>query len=307
MDQLSVKTNWFSELNSLWPSQCFSLEVSEVLFNEKSEYQNILVFKSKTYGNVLVLDGVIQCTERDEFSYQEMMSHVPLFSHPNPEKVLVIGGGDGGVIREVLKHSCVKEITHCEIDQVVIDVSRKYLPGMAASMDDSRVTQYIGDGLKFMREHTNEYDVIITDSSDPQGPAACLFERPYYKLLSQSLRPGGVICAQGESMWLHLDLICKMKKFCETLYPVVNYSSIYVPTYPGGQIGMMLCSLSKDIDFTKPTREPSEEQIEEMKLKYYNSSVHRASFVLPHFAKTALLKNEAEFNPYVIHDSDEED
>nr|XP_002119951.2 spermidine synthase-like [Ciona intestinalis] len=117
MDEL--KLNWFSELNSLWPGQCMSLEVEEVLFHERSKYQDVLVFKSKTYGNVLVLDGVIQCTERDEFAYQEMIAHLPLFSHPNPKNVLVIGGGDGGVIREVLKHSSVVSITQCEIDQVI--------------------------------------------------------------------------------------------------------------------------------------------------------------------------------------------
>ncbi|XP_078487009.1 spermidine synthase [Ciona intestinalis] len=289
MDEL--KLNWFSELNSLWPGQCMSLEVEEVLFHERSKYQDVLVFKSKTYGNVLVLDGVIQCTERDEFSYQEMIAHLPLFSHPNPKNVLVIGGGDGGVIREVLKHSSVVSITQCEIDQVVIDVSRKFLPTMSKSMDDPRVTQFVGDGLAFMREHKAEFDVIITDSSDPQGPAEALFEKPYYQLMQKALKDGGIICAQGECVWLHLSLICNMKKFCETVFPSVAYGYCTIPTYPSGQIGFMMCSQNKETNFKEPCRVLSCDDVKEMGLKYYNSDVHKAAFVLPQFAKSALENN----------------
>uniref|UniRef100_H2YMD8 Spermidine synthase n=1 Tax=Ciona savignyi TaxID=51511 RepID=H2YMD8_CIOSA len=309
------------ELNPLWAGQCMSLSVEEVLFHERSKYQDVLVFKSKTYGNVLVLDGVIQCTERDEFSYQEMAAHLPLFSHPNPQNVLVIGGGDGGVIREILKHPSVESVTQCEIDQVVIDVCRKFLPSMSKSMDDSRVTQYIGDGLAFMRDNRAKYDVIITDSSDPQGPAECLFEKPYYELMRSALKDGGIICAQGECMWLHLKLICKMKEFCESLFPSVSYGYCTIPTYPSGQIGFMLCGLSKvvtshinilaivyytilkviivykistchirklmslDTNFKEPCRVLSESEYASMGLKYYNPEIHKAAFVLPQFAK----------------------
>nr|CAB3266568.1 spermidine synthase [Phallusia mammillata] len=292
MDELKV--NWFSELNNLWPGQCMSLEVEEVLFHEKSRFQDVLVFKSKTYGNVLVLDGVIQCTERDEFSYQEAITHIPLFSHPNPRKVLVIGGGDGGVVREVLKHSCVESVTHCEIDQVVIEVSKKFLPTMSNCFNDPRVIQHIGDGVAFMEKHTNEFDVIITDSSDPEGPAEMLFEKPYYELMSKALRPGGVICAQGECVWLHLKLICKVKAFCESIFPSVAYAYSTMPTYPSGQIGYMLCSTSKEIEFSNPCRVITDEEVQSMSLRYYNYDVHKAAFILPQFAKRALETNCAE-------------
>lgn len=184
-----------------------TLQVRKVLHVERSLYQDVLVFESETYGNVLVLDGVIQCTERDEFSYQEMIAHLPLASHPNPQKVLVIGGGDGGVVREVLKHQGVKNVVLCDIDEAVVRVSRQFLPHMSALLDDPRVTVFIGDGFKFLADNTSTYDVIVTDSSDPVGPAQSLFQKPYFELLHAALAPGGHIATQAECLWLHLPLI----------------------------------------------------------------------------------------------------
>jgi len=305
MDKL--KLNWFSELNPLWPGQCMSLEVEEVLFNEKSDYQDVLVFKSKSYGNVLVLDGVIQCTERDEFSYQEMIVNLPLFSHPNPKKVLIIGGGDGGALREVLKHPCVEEVTICEIDKVVIEVSKKFLPSMAKSFSHPKVKKIVGDGIKFMKEYENYYDVIITDSSDPQGPAKEIFEKPYYEKMKRALSRDGIICCQGECLWLHLNIICEMKSFCEQLFPVVNYAYCTIPTYPSGQIGFLLCGKNPEQDFKTAVRRVSEEELDEMNLNYYNYEVHQASFVLPQFAAKALKKNHAEPSPYLVCEEVEDD
>lgn len=283
-----IKDGWFHEINKFWPGQCMGLKVKEVLFHERSKYQDVLVFKSTDYGNVLVLDGVIQCTERDEYSYQEMITHLPMCSHPNPEHVLVIGGGDGGVIREVFKHDCVKTVTQCEIDEMVINVSKKFLPGMSSGYGDPRLTQHIGDGFKFMAEHPNTYDVIITDSSDPEGPAEALFQEHYYKLMKQALRPGGVVCAHEECLWLDLDLIKGAKRFCEEIYEKFSYAYATIPTYPSGQIGFVLCSTNKDTDFKVPERVLSDKQVKGMELRYYNSSVHKASFVLPEFARQVL-------------------
>ena len=146
------------------------------------------MFRSKSFGNVLVLDGVIQLTTRDESAYQEMIAHLPLYSHPNPKHVLIIGGGDGGVIREVVKHAGVETITICEIDKVVIEAGKKFFPTVAAAWDDKRVTLECGDGAVFLAKPENEgkYDVIITDSSDPVGPAASLFESPFYQVGSRT-------------------------------------------------------------------------------------------------------------------------
>jgi spermidine synthase len=151
---------WFHERGELWPGQAMSLKVEEVLHHGRSKYQDVLVFKSSNHGNVLVLDGVIQVTERDEFAYQEMMAHIPLFAHPNPEKVLVIGGGDGGILREVAKHPGVKEIFICELDADVIEYSKKYLPGLAKGYDDPRVTVKVMDGSVFMDENQDNFDVM---------------------------------------------------------------------------------------------------------------------------------------------------
>jgi spermidine synthase len=181
----------------MWPGQAMSLKVNQIIHHEKSKYQDVLVFESSDYGTVLVLDNVIQCTERDEFSYQEMITHLAMNSHPNPEKVLVIGGGDGGVLREVVKHASVKEATLCDIDEAVIRVSKKYLPGMAIGFQHPNAHTHVGDGFEFLKNRQNEFDVIITDSSDPEGPAESLFQKPYFELLKSALRDGGVITTQG--------------------------------------------------------------------------------------------------------------
>ncbi|XP_072174934.1 spermidine synthase-like [Diadema setosum] len=290
----AFKEGWFSELSPMWPGEAASLEVEEVLFHERSKYQDVLVFKSKTYGNVLVLDGAIQCTERDEFSYQEMLAFLPLNSHPNPKKVLVVGGGDGGVIREVVKHPAVESVTQCEIDGKVIEVCKKYLPCMAVGYSSPKLHQHIGDGFAFMKQNKGAFDVIITDSSDPIGPAKMLFEQEYYELMRSSLKPGGIIGTQGESPWLHLSLIKTMQTFCRTLFPVVDYAVTSIPTYPSGCIGFTLCSMSPETSFRDPIFKLTSEQVKEMGLRYYNADIHRASFVLPQFAKEALEETVVE-------------
>ena len=181
----------------MWPGQAMTLKVNKILHHEKSKYQDVLVFESTNHGTVLVLDNVIQCTERDEFSYQEMIANLALMSHPNPKKVLVVGGGDGGVLREVVKHDCVEEAILCDIDEAVPRLSAKYLPEMASGLTHPKSTVNIGDGFAFLRDRKGEFDVIITDSSDPEGPAESLFQQPYFQLMHDALREGGVISTQG--------------------------------------------------------------------------------------------------------------
>lgn len=188
---------WFREISDMWPGQAMTLKVEKVLHHEKSQYQDVLIFKSTDHGTVLVLDNVIQCTERDEFSYQEMIAHLAMNSHPNPKKVLVIGGGDGGVLREVVKHDCVEEAILCDIDEAVIRLSKEHLPHMAQGLTHPKATVHIGDGFKFLDDYKNSFDVIITDSSDPDGPAESLFQKSYFELLNNALREGGVITTQG--------------------------------------------------------------------------------------------------------------
>lgn len=279
----AFKKGWFTETGTITGDQALSIESDKVLYEEKSKYQDILVFLSKRFGHVLVLDNAIQCTEKDEFAYQEMITFLPLNCHPNPKKVLVIGGGDGGVVREAVKHPQVESVTLCEIDEKVIEVSKKFLPFMAKGFESPKLTLYIGDGAEFVRNHQEEFDVIITDSSDPKGPAVCLFQKPYYEALKQALRPGGILCSQGESIWFDLKLMTEMVKMCRTLFPVVDYASSYVCTYPGGQIGYLLCGTSPGTNFREPLHKFSPETSEKLGLRYYTYDVHKGAFALPLF------------------------
>ena len=276
-----IKDGWFSEICSLWPGMSFSLEIKKVLYSKKSQFQQIDLYQTKNHGKMLVLDGIIQLTESDEFAYQEMLAHIPLFAHPHPENVLVIGGGDGGILREVGRHDCVKQIDFCEIDEDVIKVSKQFLPDLACGFDDSRVTIHIADGNSFVKEKTDKYDVIIVDSSDPIGPGEVLFKQPFYKGLKASLRQNGIIATQGESFFLHKECVTNLVKITKELFRVQAYAYVLVPTYPGGHIG--ICLGSRGPELKKPFRAIPENI--QNKLKYYSPKIHEASFVLPWFAQ----------------------
>ncbi|KAL4594956.1 hypothetical protein ACB092_12G056300 [Castanea dentata] len=301
----TVVSGWFSESHScsgkaskrvyfnnpMWPGEAHSLVVEEVLFKAKSEYQEVLVFESLTYGKVLVLDGIVQLTEKDECSYQEMIVHLPLCSIPSPKTVLVVGGGDGGVLREIARHSSVEQIDICEIDKMVIDVSKKFFPELAIGFEDPRVHLYVGDAVEFLRNAPEgKYDAIIVDSSDPVGPAQELVEKPFFDTAARALRPGGVLCNMAESMWLHTHLIQDMISICrETFKGSVHYAWTSVPTYPSGVIGFLICSTEgPPVDFLNPIN-PIEKLEGALKhkreLRFYNSEMHSAAFALPSFLK----------------------
>ncbi|KAG7446187.1 spermine synthase [Guyanagaster necrorhizus] len=259
---IPLQDGWFHEMSSQWPGQAMSLKVNRILHVEKSLYQDILVFELETFGNVLVLDGVVECTECDEFSYQEMIAHIALNSHPNPEKVLVIGGDDGGV-REVLKHDSVTEVVLCDIDEAVIRVSKQYLPHMSSLLSSAKVTVFIGDGFKFLAEHDGRCDVIITDSSDPP--------------LHDALAPGGNISTQGECLWLHLPLISQLRSMTLEIFPVSEYAYTTIPTYPSGQRGFIVCF--------QPLRKLSD-------TRYYYNAIHMSALILPEFVGVLLSEGK---------------
>ncbi|KAL9265275.1 Spermidine synthase-like protein [Drosera capensis] len=314
----AVIPGWFSEISPMWPGEAHSLKVEKILFQGKSLYQDVMVFESATYGKVLVLDGVIQLTERDECAYQEMITHLPLCSIPNPKKVLVIGGGDGGVLREVARHASVEHIDICEIDEMVVNVSKQFFPDVAVGYADSRVSLHVGDGVKFLKDVPEEtYDAVIVDSSDPIGPAQELFEKPFFESVAKALRPGGVVCTQAESIWLHMHIIEDIvANCCQIFKGSVNYAWTTVPTYPRhvhyGVIGFMLCSTEGPaVDFKHPVNPIDAIEVSSKRpLKFYNSEVidvgshaidmlkrplhhrcsrlHRAAFCLPTFAKKVI-------------------
>lgn len=291
-----IKDGWFSEVDPGWAGQKLSIALEgfsddSILFHEQTQYQDILVFRSAQHGNVLVLDGVLQLTESDEFVYQEMITHIPMMVHPRPLSVLVVGGGDGGVIREVCKHSCVEKITLVEIDQKVIDVAKKFLGGtLATSFDDPRLTIVMSDAAEFLQQQNlhgrQGYDIIVADSSDPVGPAETLFDPSFYEQMYEALNNDGIMCSQGECFWTQPDLVCNVIACCEDIFDNVSYASTSVPTVPTGQIGFIVASKGENVMLHKPSRDMSPEL--QQKLKWYTPSVHRAAFALPRFLEEKL-------------------
>mmetsp|Transcript_9793 Transcript_9793/g.21823 ORF Transcript_9793/g.21823 Transcript_9793/m.21823 type:complete len:217 (+) Transcript_9793:439-1089(+) len=216
-----------------------------------------------------------------------MLAHLPLFAHPDPKRVLVIGGGDGGVLREIARHPGVEEIVICELDEDVIKAAKKYLPFMAVGFEDPRVKVHIMDGFKFMANNPGIFDVIITDSSDPVGPASVLFETPFYDAMYDALADGGIVCTQGECIWLHLDIIRPLIDSISGKYSTVEFAYTTIPTYPSGQIGHIIATKGRG-GCKVPVRKPTEEM--EKSLRYYSTEMHSAAFILPAFAKKAIFK-----------------
>lgn len=287
---------WFSERNEQWPGIASSYKVKRLLVQTQTKYQDLMIFESTNHGKVLCLDGVVQLTETDEFIYHEMMVHPVMFAHPDPRRILVIGGGDGGVIRELCKHDTVESIDWCEIDEEVVTYSTKYFPQIAASNNDPRVHLHIGDGYKFVADAaSNWYDVIVCDSSDPIGPAKMLFTKQFYTDCHRILNAGGIMGCQSECMFQNVDLIKELVRNSKELFKggAVGYSSMYVPMYPYGQIGCLInrkyCKTMErngTMEVDEPVREIPLKIAKT--LKYYSKKIHSASFVLPTFMQSKL-------------------
>lgn len=288
-----LSDGWFREESSMWPGQGQGLKVEKVLFDDKTKFQHLTVFESDPkgpWGTIMTLDGAIQFTDYDEFVYHEMLANLSLCCHKKPQKVLILGGGDGGVLREVLRHKTedgnVQSVELCDIDGEVINQSKIHFPQIASGLSDPCVKVIVGDAAEYVQNaHDNEYDIIIIDTTDPEGPASELFGAEFYKNVIRILRPRGVMCNQGESVWLHRPLIEKMMKFMkETVgFSTVKYAIIYIPTYPCGSIGSFVCTKDASINVLEPLR-PVEALGFAKDLKYYSTEIHKAAFVLPRFA-----------------------
>jgi spermidine synthase len=255
------------------------------LFKARSPFQTVEVVETVAHGKMLLNDGLVMVTERDERVYHEMMAHVPLFTHPNPETVLVIGGGDGGTIREVLRHPSVKRAVLCEIDEMVVEACKKWIPQTANALSDPRVRVHIGDGVKFVKETTERYDVILVDSTDPLGPATPLFGREFYLYVFKKLTDEGLVVAQGESAFLHLETQKRFLSIIQEVFPktyVYNYTNM---TYPGGMWSFFVGSKKWN-----PQRDFSSERVMkcDQEFYWYNAGIHRSSFSLPTFMRKEL-------------------
>ncbi len=257
-----------------------SLRVKYKLFEKKTPYQKIEIFDSYDYGRVMALDGFIMLTEKDEFIYHEMIAHVPLFTHPEPKHVLVIGGGDGGAVREILKHKSIEKVELVEIDEEVVKTSKIYFPEIASYLEDERVEINFQDGIEYVKFKHGVYDIILIDSPDPVGPAVGLFEESFYKNAFASLNDSGIIVAQSESPFIFPDLIKRVFSIFKKYFPIVHFYIANVPTYASGMISFVLGSRKFD-----PIKDFNPERVKSFvsTLKYYNEKVHLASFALPNF------------------------
>lgn len=268
---------WFTEKQT--KNFGITMKVKQTYVTEQTEYQKLDLFETEEWGKMLTLDNMVMTTEVDEFVYHEMVAHVPLFTHPNPKNVLVVGGGDGGVIREVLKHPSVEKATLVDIDKRVIETSKEYLPSIAGSLDDPRVEVMIGDGFMKIAESKNEYDVILVDSTEPVGPAVQLFTKGFYAGIAKALKTDGVFVAQTDNPWFKADLIQQVFKDVKEIFPITRLYTANIPTYPSGLWTFTIGSKIHDPLKVK------EERFHEIETKYYTKELHFASFVLPKFVK----------------------
>ena len=269
---------WLTERQS--PDVSLSLRIKQVLWQETTPYQEILVVDTDAYGHVLVLDGAIQTTDRDEYVYHEMITHVPLAIHPRPRRVAVIGGGDGGAIREILKHPEVEEAHLVEIDGRVVELARRFFPAIASRLDDPRAHVHITDGIQWV-EHARELDVLIVDSTDPVGPAEGLFGEQFYRAAAAALGPDGVLVVQSESPMLEPDIIQRAVRGIGAAFPGVWLYLAAIPTYPTGLWSFTLGSKGPRPDHLR-------DNLAAVATRYWTPDVHRASFALPPFVKELL-------------------
>jgi spermidine synthase len=255
------------------------------LFKGKSPFQTVEVVETKGHGKLLLIDGMTMVSERDEFVYHEMIAHVPLFLHPRPKNVLVIGGGDGGSVREVLKHKSVERCVLVEIDGLVVSASRKYIPLTASKLSDKRSVVRIEDGVKFVRETDERFDVIIVDSTEPFGPAKELFGTSFYKDVKRILTRDGIVVSQAGSPFYEISTIKNLDKILKKVFPVVDAYLFNNLTYPGGLWAFTYAS--KGLRPAKDFR-PARVKAAKLRLRWYNAEVHAGAFALPTFLRDAL-------------------
>ncbi len=257
-------------------------KIDKIILKKKSKFQKIFIFKNKTLGKILSINNIIQTTEYDEFIYHEMICLVPIFSHPNPEKILIIGGGDGGCLKQIIKIPYIKKIILVEIDKKIIKYSKKYLFEIHKnSFEDKRIKIIIKDGIKFLKKNKNYFDIIIIDGTDPIGPGENLFNKKFYLYCKKSLNKNGILISQSGTFLQIKNLIKNIKKL-KKIFKLTGFFNATVPTYYGGNIlliwGSNKINIKKihknNINWIKNNNK---------KFKYYNIKIHKNSFLIPQF------------------------
>ena len=268
-----------------------TFDVDRVLFESETDHQHLIIFENRAFGTVMALDGIIQTTERDEFIYHEMMVHVPVMAHANPRRILIIGGGDGGSLRETLKHRSVEQVTQVEIDASVIDMCKSYLPAHSAgAFDDPRANIIIGDGLTYVEECAEKYDVVICDSTDPVGPGEVLYSEAFYAGCRSCLNDDGIFVGHSGVAWFQT---AEAMAVCERLgkyFRSVRFFGAAVPTYVGGIMVFPFASDRVDVADLGIDAISERYKAAGMSTRYYDPRVHIGAFCLPKYFSDALKK-----------------
>lgn len=282
---------WYTEEHS--KDVRFSIKVNKQIYTKESKFQRIDILESEEFGRILTLDGLIMVTEKDEFIYHEMITHVPMAVNPNIKRVLVIGGGDGGCVRELTRYKSIEEIHMVEIDEEVVKACREYIRKTACALDDERVKLFYQDGLRFVRTKENEYDLIIVDSTDPFGPGEGLFTKEFYGNCYKALTEDGILVNQHESDY-YTDYANSMKrahKRIQEIFPVCEIYQAHIPTYPSGH--WLFGFASKKFEPIIGLREEEWNNLN-IKTKYYNTKLHKGAFALPNYVNEMMVIKEDE-------------
>lgn len=284
---------WFTEENM--GAARTGLRVRATLHEEQSDYQRIAIYDTAFFGKLMTIDGVVMLTERDEFVYHEMLMHVPLCAVPDPKQVLIIGGGDCGSLREALKHPNVERVVQCDIDERVTRVSERFFPWVGEAAADPRAELIFDDGIRYIEEHKNTFDVIAIDSTDPVDHAVGLFRREFYEKVAAALRPGGVMTAQTESPHWEAHTVGAIYAEQRAAFTHATAYASWVPTYPSGCWTMAFASNDRNWDAHFDT-----ERAERLETQcgYYNRAVHGAAFALPTFARQAVDNGRNRFERF---------
>lgn len=276
-------------LETLYPTWGQQFVMNDVLFEVDTGHQHLIIFKNDQWGTVMALGGVIQTTEKDEFIYHEMMTHVPMFAHGNAKKVLIIGGGDGGILREVLKHPTVDAVTQVEIDQQVIDMCKQYLPKHSAgAFEHPKANVVIADGVDFVNECAEKFDVIISDSTDPIGPGEVLFTSRFYQGIQSCLNDGGVFVAQNGVSFMQTDEVTTTFKRLSPLFNEASFYSAAVPTYVGGI--MTFAWATNDLNLKQQSVDVIRSRYDAaaIETRFYTPELHIGAFALPKYVQQAI-------------------
>ncbi|HHU76829.1 MAG TPA: polyamine aminopropyltransferase [Firmicutes bacterium] len=270
---------WYTEKQT--PNAGLTCTVKKTLLRCQTKYQELAVVDTFQFGRMLVLDGMVQTTAMDEFVYHEMIVHVPMFTHPSPRNVVVIGGGDGGTVREICKYPSVERVVLVEIDAQVVEAARRFLPELSYCLDDPRVEIHYTDGIEYIHSLDEFCDLIIVDSTEPVGPAIGLFDAPFYRAVFKALKKDGILVAQTESPFYNAELIRSVFPRIKGAFPAAYLYLASVPTYPSGLWSFTMGSKRYDPLSPQGTFSPGN-------TRYYRPEVHRASFVLPRFVQELI-------------------